>query len=325
MTAPQLQASTNWCVVVADDYGAESVGRQRAELERAPVHYRHLGGPGTLLQRALHRASCVAPASQVVLTVDEECRALWEASFWLFRPAKRFVGANRHGTRLTTAAATLYVAHRDASAVLTILPARAYVNHEPTLRRALAQALEELPGVPEGVLTLGMLDVESPCAEDYLSVQRAAGGKASLVSGIARRPMPLAAQQLRRRGALVASGILIGYAGALAAPLLRHWGGLTGKLCELAGHEAEELRVPIEIHQELPWGVFATHPWHPAAVPQRVIPVCRSGWSGLKSPQSIERMIAYVSAVTAHEPREATRPAGRSATPSSSARSRAAP
>ena len=297
ITTQAVRSKANWCIVVTDDYGPDAPGRKRSEIDRAPVHYRHLDASGTLLQRALHRALSVAPATQVLLTADEECRELWESPSWPVRPAKRFIGISRHGAVLTAAAAALHVAQRSASAVITILPARSYVAQEALLRRALAHALEELPRVPEGVVTLGMLDMENSSGEDYLILERPARGEASLVRGVARRPVSLAAETLRRQGALVASGILIGYAGALVAPLTKHWRGVASKLRDMAAQPAEECEVPIELTQELPCGVFRSYPWHPAAVLQRVIPVCRCGWSSLKSPQSIERVLAFIAAV----------------------------
>lgn len=300
MTSSNIRNSASWCIVVADDYGPQGLGRRRSEIDCAPVHYRHLGAAGTLLQRALHRAASIAPASQILLTADEECRELWEASMWLVRPFRRFVGATRHTARLTAAAAALYVAQKSPSALVTILPARCWVAHEASLRRGLAQALEELPGIEERVVTLGMLDLEDPSDENYLTLGRAGAGEAPLVQSLARRPTAVAARQLRRRGALVASDIIIGYAGALAAALARHWpGALCAKLGELVAQSAEECEVPLELLRELPRGVFYSHPWHPAAVPQRAIAVCRSGWSGLKSPRSIERVLAFVAATAA--------------------------
>jgi len=300
LTIPQsVRSKANWCIVVADDYGPDTPGRKGSAIDRAPVHYRHLDTSGTLLQRALHRALSIAPATQVLLTADEECRELWESSSWPVRPAKRFIGANRHGAVLTSAAAVLHVAQRSPSAVVIILPARCYVTHEAILRRALLQALVELPRIPEGVVTLGMLDMENSCGEDYLIVEPPAKGEASLVKGVARRPVSLAAPPLRRQGALVASGILIGYAGALTGPLAKHWRGMPRKLRELLVQPAEECEVPLELAQELPCGLFRSHPWHPAAIPQRVIPVCCSGWSSLKSPQSIEKVLAFISAMVA--------------------------
>jgi len=299
ITTQAVRSKANWCIVVADDYGPDAPGRKRSEIDHAPVHYRHLDASGTLLQRALHRALSVAPATQVLLTADEECRELWESSTWPVRPARRFIGANRHGACLTAAAAALHVAQKAATAVITILPARSYVAHEAILRRALTQAIEQLPRIPEGVVTLGMLDMENSCGEDYLTLERPAKGEALIVGGLARRPLSLAAQPLRRQGALVASGILIGYAGALTAPLAKHWCAVAGKLYALAAEPAEECKVPPDLVHELPRGVFRSHPWHPAAIPQRVIPVCRSGWSSLKSPQSIERVLAFIAATTA--------------------------
>ena len=82
------------------------------------------------------------------------------------------------------------VRRRSASGIVVLLPARSYVAHESVLRRAISQTLSELPRIPEGVATLGMLDMQDPVDEDYLIVGAPPDGAGLEVRGIARRPMP---------------------------------------------------------------------------------------------------------------------------------------
>jgi mannose-1-phosphate guanylyltransferase len=183
-----------------------------------------------LLQRALHRATAIAPSSQVLISAFEEYRHLWESSLWCIRPEKRFICEGPRGLQLSVAAAILSIAARSTSDIITILPARCHVAHESILRRALNYALTELPGIPEGVVTLGMLDPEEAIDEDYLLVGRARVGRALRVEGFARKPVAWVARRLRRHGALVASGILMGYAGVFAAHISKHWPGVSKNL-----------------------------------------------------------------------------------------------
>jgi hypothetical protein len=287
--------ASRWCIVVADDRRQDrAIGLER---QSAPVQYCRLGEGATLLQRALHRATAIAPSSQVLISAFEEYRNLWEPSVWCIRPEKRFICEGPSGLQLSVAAAILSVAARSTSDIITILPARCHVAHEPILRRAVNFALAELPGVPEGAVTLGMLDPEEAVDEDYLLVGRARIGRALRVDGFARKPVPWVARRLRQHGALVASGILIGYAGVFAAHISKHWPGVSRKLAQLiaaATARGEECKIPSVTNKGDPPALPESLRWRPSAFRQRVIGVCRSGWSGLKSPQAVARMVEFL-------------------------------
>jgi hypothetical protein len=145
-----------WCIVVADEHGPGCpIGTAH---DRSPAQYCCLGSEPTPLRRALHRAASIAPSSQIILTALEEYRQYWEPAAWFIRPDRRFVGDNRWASQLSSAAAVLSVAARSPSSIVTILPAKCYVADEAVLSRALTHALSQLPAVPEGAVTLGMLD-----------------------------------------------------------------------------------------------------------------------------------------------------------------------
>ena len=290
-------SSTRWCIVISDEYGADAIpGRRRRGLG-APAQYRHLGAPGTMLQRALRRAAAIAPADHIMMTADEQFRDYWEKSSWLVRPAKRFIGVDRRSSVLTAAAAVLYAAAQSDSSVVVLLPARSYVAHESVLRRAISQTLSELPRIPEGVATLGMLDMQEPVDEDYLIAGTPPGGAGLKVRWIARRPIPAVVRQLRWRGALVASGIMVGYAKVFADHIARSWPKLDRHLRALIRSPDEECRVPDELRGEIRAGVLGSMPWHPTFLPQRVVAVSCSGWSGLKSPRAVAQITQFLGSI----------------------------
>jgi hypothetical protein len=233
----------------------------------------------------------------VLVCAFEAHRDLWEPSVWGIRPEKRFVCEDPKGLQLSVAAAILSIAARSTSDIISILPARCHAAHESTLRRALNFARDQLPGIPEGAVTLGMLDPEEPIDEDYLLVGRARIGRALRVEGFARKPVPWVARRLRQHGALVASGILIGYAGAFAAHISKHWPGRSKRLLQLmeaAAARGEECKIPSAVNAGDPCALPDSLRWRPSAFRQRVIGVCHSGWSGLKSPRSVTRMVEFL-------------------------------
>lgn len=154
--------------MVADDHGPEYVPSNAGVEKASPVQYCGFGEPTTLLQTALHRARRIAAAAQIAVTVREENRARWESALWCLRPDRHFVSDTRLTSSLTTAAALLSIAADSAKNVVTILPARCYVANEWLLASALDRLHRILPAIPEGVGTLGMVDIDDAVDEDYL-------------------------------------------------------------------------------------------------------------------------------------------------------------
>jgi mannose-1-phosphate guanylyltransferase len=222
----------SWCIVVADDHGPEFVPSATGVAKMSPVQYCGFGDPTTLLQKALHRATRVAHPAQIAVTVREDDRERWESALWFLRPERRFVSDTRIASSLTTAAALLSIAADSASNVVTILPTRCYVGKERILFSALDQLQAMLPGVPEGVATLGMLDIDDGIDEDYLVPCEAHEGPGLAILGMARRPVGWVAQHLRQNGAMVASGILTGYAGVFAEHIQKRWPALAKALSD---------------------------------------------------------------------------------------------
>ena len=287
---------SHWCIVEVDDHRSDrGLG---AGGDPAPVQYCRLAQEATPLQRSLHRAAAVAPKSQVIVTAFEEYRCLWEPLLWTVRPERRFICDNRAASQLASAAAILSVAARSPSSVITILPARCSVIHEGILRRALHRAIGDLSAVPEGAITLGMADLEEGIDEDYLVVGRPCVGRGFPVDGFARRPVPWVARHLKQSGALVASGIMLGYAGVFAAHISKKWPGVTRNLSQTVSTAAaigEECEISSSLNRGVPPAVLHSLRWHPPAFPQRVFSVFSSGWSGLKSPRSIARRTEFLS------------------------------
>src|SRR5271156_6714360 len=233
--------SKAWCIVVADDHGPEYVPSIAGAGKTSPVQYCGFGEPTTLLQKALHRAKQIAPTAQIAVTVREENREHWEPALWFIRPERRFVSDSRMTSSLTTATALLSIAADSVSHVVTILPARCYVANEWILSAALHRLHTMLPRIPEGVGTLGMIDIDDAIDEDYLVPCATKLDPLVAVQGMARPPAGWVASHLRQHGAMVASGILTGYAGRFAAHIVKQRpaliNALTKIMCVAAGGE----------------------------------------------------------------------------------------
>jgi hypothetical protein len=291
MPNPDAKKRGPWCIVVADDHGPEYVPSIAGAAISSPVQYCSFGEPTTLLQRALHRAKRFAPAAQIAVTVREEDRERWESALWFIRPECRFVSDSRMTASLTTAAALLSIADDSVSNVVAILPARCYVAHEWILSAAIDRLHETLPRISEGVGTLGMIEIDDGIDEDLLLPCGTTGGPGLAVQAMARQPVGWIARHLRENGAMVASGILMGYAGAFAAHVSKHRPGLTKALTKVMRAAAGgENRLCTDMCREVPRIVQRSLRWWPPTFPQRAFRVHRCGFRGLHTARAVARI-----------------------------------
>jgi mannose-1-phosphate guanylyltransferase len=281
--------------VVADAAGPDWPVSDDIDAKSAPVQYCGLGEPTTMLQKALHRAGRISHSARVMVTAAELHRSHWQHALWLPRAEHRFVIESPGWSSLTTTAAVLSLAARTPSALVTILPARCYVTDEWALTAALHRALSALYFLADGVVTLGFVGSPLDVDEDYLVLSPPDGRPTAAVSVTARRPMDWVTPQLVRRGALVASGIYVGYAGSLARLLYRYWPTLTHKLLR---HFARSIVPGVENHippnlalaalRAAPRPFWDRPPW----IPLRALRIANCGLSGLHSVRAIERIDA---------------------------------
>lgn len=295
MTHPGVEAQRRklWCIVVADDHGPEYVPTIAGASSSSPVQYCGFGEPTTLLQKALHRAKQFAPTAQIAVTVREADRERWEPPLWFIRPERRFVSDSRLTASLTIAAALSSIAADSVSNVVTILPARCFVANEWVLSAALDRLHETLPGIPEGVGTLGMVDIDDGVDEDYLVPCGTQVGPGLAVQAMARRPVGWVARHLRQHGAMVASGILTGYAGAFSAHMSKHRPALTKTLIQMirAGAGGENT-ICADIGRGVPNNVLRSLRWWPPTFSQRAFRVHRCGFRGLHTARAVARVSA---------------------------------
>ncbi len=292
-------SSAPWAIVVGDDHGYESALPPSGDGQVTPVQYCRLNGKRPLFQEALRRAMQVAPVSQVLVTARDAYRFYWEPALWFIRPEHRFVSTQAGMSWLTTAAAILAIAYKAPDSVVTLLPGRCFVSHESILSEAIDRAVALLPTVPEGVITLGMQDLDDGIDEDYLVPPKGEREFLQPLLGVARRPLPWIAWYLRAEGALVASRVTCSYARTFAAHICLVWPGLASGLLEhilsAAGQPAAG-GVRICIPNGLPKAILRSRLWYPPALPQRALRVTGCGWSALRTARAVARVTSFLCA-----------------------------
>lgn len=297
MSTPARISSAPWAIVIADDHGADSGLTAECDGQAAPVQYCRLNGGRPAFQDALRRAMRVAPISQVLVTAQDAYRQYWQPALWSIRPEHRFASTQAGMSWLTTACAILAIAYKAPNSIVTLLPGRCFVTHESILTEAIDRAISLLPMVPEGVITLGMQDLDDGIDEDYLVPPKGEREFLQPLLGVARRPLPWIAQYLRAEGALVASRVTCSYARTLAAHIALVWPGLASRLLErILADTAQrgEGVVRISVPKGLPKALLRSRHWYPPALPQRALRVSACGWSGLRTARAVARVSSFL-------------------------------
>jgi len=295
MVAASVDQTTPWCVVTADADGPECKSVTAAGVQWLPLPFCRLGGAATLLQTALCRARLIAPAARIMVTVAEPQRGRWRDILWYVRPENRFISDGPGWSAQSSVAAVLAVATSSPSSPVAILPATCYVTDERALIAGLRRAVAALPAIPDRVITLGITGADTEVDEDYLVPASQDGRAAIAIAATARRPVPWVARHLLERGALVASGIYVGYASVLGSLLKAHWNGaalaVARRVLESRGPGAEN-RVPCAVSTSTrfpprtPWGQL---PW----MSLRAVTVPECGWSGLRTARAVDRIARH--------------------------------
>jgi mannose-1-phosphate guanylyltransferase len=175
----------------------------------------------------------------------------------------------------------LSVAARSPSCLVAVLPSDFWVARESVLLEAIERVFGLLQIIPESVATLGMIDTHPEDDADYLVVGPNNPRKGALIQARVNRPEPRIAKQLVDGGAMVASGILLGYAEAFAARFYKYWPQLAGELTNTLGLDCSadtEHRLSTNAYRHVPLSVMSSIRLSPPTFPMRAFRVQGSGW-----------------------------------------------
>ena len=233
------------------------------------------------LRLAARRAKKLSSPANVIVSAQEGDRRTWEGPFWFTRATNRFISEQGTPISLSTAAAVLSIATRDPSCPIAILPSDFWVSRESVLTEAIEKAFGQLQAMPESVATLGMIDSHPGAEEDYLVVGPRDAQKGAAIQARINRPERRLAKQLIREGAMVASGILLGYAQAFAARINKYWPHLAQELIHTLEKDpaAEvERKFSAFAYRQVPRLAMHAVRLSPPTFPARAFPVQGSGW-----------------------------------------------
>jgi mannose-1-phosphate guanylyltransferase len=277
------------CIVIADENRPERVGGTLNGENTSSRSAEAAMKMGFLRQASL-RASRLVSAAHVLLSAQESDRNIWERPLWFTRPANRFIADSGTPTALSTAAAILSVAAGSPSCLVAILPSDFWVARGSVLIEAIERVFTSLHRVPGGVATLGMVDAHTESDEDYLVVGPDNAQTGAVIHAKWNRPALPIARQLTKEGAIVFSGILLGYAHAFSAHIYEYWPHLARELDltrESNSISECEHRFPYDAYRHIPRSVIGSVRWSAPTFPMRVFRVQGSGWCSRKFPREV--------------------------------------
>ena len=221
MIFPALSSSQPFVVIMAAD------GRCRKQCGPAERVDTSVGltveEQRGFLRQASQRARQIAAPANIGFCAREDDRATWEGPLWFTRPENRFLFDSTMPAPIAAAAVMLKLAQSAPCRPIVLLPTNYWIAKESVLRDAIELALWSLPRFPNGIATLGMADTHADSEEDYLVLGQGNGHTGAVIHAYVRKPGAMAAKQLKAEGAVVASGILIGYSHSFAAHIRRLW------------------------------------------------------------------------------------------------------
>ena len=177
----------------------------------------------------------------------------------------------------------LSIATKDPSCPIAVLPSDFWVARESVLTEAIEKAFGQLRAMPESVATLGMIDSHPHPGgeEDYLVVGPRHAQRGAAIQARINRPERRLAKQLISEGAMVASGILLGYAQAFAARINNYWPHLAQELIHTLEKDPAadvERKFSAFAYRQIPRLVMHSVWLSPPAFPARAFAVQGSGW-----------------------------------------------
>lgn len=233
------------------------------------------------LRLAARRARRLSSPANILVCGRDGDRQNWEGPFWFTRPANRFISELGTPTSLPTAAAVLSMAIQDPHCAIAVLPSDFWVARESILIEAIEKTFAHLREMPYSVATLGMIDPQQQGQEDYLVVGAHDAEKGAAILGRVNQPERHLAKQLLRDSAVVASGILLGYAQAFAARINKYWPHLVQELLPALKEERRadfERKFSAFSYRQIPALAVQSVQLSPPTFPERAFAVRGSGW-----------------------------------------------
>ena len=169
-------------------------------------------------QRALERASCLAPSGQLVTVMTRRHAAAWQRELTDLPPGLPVVQPVYRGRAADVLLPVLKVARRDPSATVIVLPAAQRVDHDARFLRYVSRAVWAVAMRPDVPLLIGAHPY-APVADGWIEPGEPVEGLEPLAVRAVKRfvddASPAESRHLFESNALMSTSILVARASTL--------------------------------------------------------------------------------------------------------------
>ena len=151
------RSGQGWAIVAATAMDEQSRDSTASSDLGPPAQYRTSpDSPASPLQKALHRATAIAPRRRIVAVVAAEHRRWWQGPLWFLPGLNRIVQPQSFGSAFGVLAALLKILDCDPGAAVVLLPSTHRVRDEELLARWIRRAGTLAALRPQHLFVLGI-------------------------------------------------------------------------------------------------------------------------------------------------------------------------
>ena len=216
----QDRDSNLWAIVLAGGQGA----RLRPLVERIhsddrPKQYAVLVGERSLLRQTLDRSALVIPAERTVTVTTRSHSAYFASEFTGTSPATALVQPLDRGTAAGLLLPALWIAWRDPTAIVAVLPSDHFVSDDAAFMRHVASLAPVAERHPERILLVASA-AESPetsygWIQPGVEIHNSPSGIVHAVERFVEKPSAAQAQACYERGGLWNTFVMVARASAI--------------------------------------------------------------------------------------------------------------
>jgi len=286
-----------WSIVLAGGEGA----RLRPLMTEAygvdvPKQYCAFNGDEPLVRVALRRALRLTSRERVVTVVSAKHRLWWEPQLADLPSDNIVVQPCNRGTACGILLPLVRILLQEPQAIVVVLPSDHFVEDEAVLTRTLRKAVRVVRHAADSIVLLGIRPDGPDCEYGWIEPTLKTLGGLHWVLSFVEKPVPAVAEQLRNRGGLWNSFVLVARGMTLLSAFSRAFPELVERFgAVLVSGSASSAEDRLErLYSNLPSLDLSRDLLQSNHEQLRVLPVPPCGWTDLGTPERIARCLERV-------------------------------
>ena len=264
--------------------------------EERPKQFCPLFGKRSLLALTRHRVAPLVAPEKTLFVVVERHRRFYEAELADVSPSQIVVQPASRGTSAAIVYSLLRISRTDPGALVAFLPTDHYYADEEVFALSLRHAFEIARQQPEFLILLGatpgITDTEYGWIEPGLCVKQSSTNPVFRVNRFREKPSPPVADELRGKGALLNTFVMVAHAGTFLQLIAAASPELIGAFTPLASDSVNETRTAERVYRAIDSDDFSHQVLSASADRLLVLQMCDAGWSDLGTEERVSAVMA---------------------------------